>query len=156
MVSLPVTPNTMKYYTSRQWESDSSLFRSLFLSEICSIKWCYLQHIIVTLSSTPILRRLRHSFYGRSSSAAIISSSRGFISQSFVLKASVVSYSFFEKSSSTAIVSSPRGFLSPYFILRTSVVSYVFHEQSSSAAIVSPFIVRFTNELCYDPHHLPY
>ena len=138
----------MKYYTSRQWEYDHPLFRSLLLSELCSLKWCSLRRIIVTLSSAPILRRLRHSLYERSSSAAIVSSPRGFLSPSFVLQTSVVSYSFFKRSSSAAIVSSPRGFISPSFVLRTTVVSYSFHGRSSSAAIVSPFIVRFTNGLC--------
>ena len=37
-VSLCVTPKILKYYTSTQLESDYPLFRSLLLSELCSLK----------------------------------------------------------------------------------------------------------------------
>ena len=120
-------------------------FSSSFLN--LSLKWCSLQRKIVTLSSAPILRSLRHSFYKQYSYVAIVSSPRGFLRPSFVLQTSVVSYSFFKRFSSDAIVSLPRGFLSPSFVLRTTVVAYSLHKRSTSAAIVGPFIVSFTNGL---------
>ena len=138
----------MKYYTSRKWESDYTLFCSVLIYKICSLKWCSMRCIIVNLSSAPILQHRRHLLYERSSSAAIVSSPRGFLGPSFVLQTSAVSYLFFKISSSAAIVSSPRGFLSPYFVLRTTFVSYSFHERSSSADIVSPFIICFTDGFC--------
>ena len=107
-----------------------------------------MQRIIVTLSSVPILRCLWHSFYGKSSSSSIVSSPRGFLSPSFVLRSKRRLLFGFQNIFISCNCQLTQRFSYPISCFTNYRRLLFFHKLSSSAAIISPLIVRFKNGLC--------